>query len=288
MALERAGVPIATYFASEIDAPALRGAQRLYPDTVQLGSVFDVKAAALPRIDLLLGGSPCQTFSRGGNNTGFAGKSGLILEFFRVLGEARAINPNLKFLLENVEMRQEWEREISAALGVEPLRIDSTLVSAQKRQRLYWTNIAVAAPPQDRGVELRDVLEPAARYVTLPADLLWHDAASGEWHVRNGTKLGYLVVDDYDSINLDFPNSANRRGRVGKRKINTLTTSCAYGVFVAGRVRRLSAREAARCQTLDDAQYDRLAEAMSEPQLKRALGNGWTVDVIAHILGCLL
>ena len=131
LALQRAGVEVENYFASEIDKHAISVTQHHFPNTVQLGSVVGLDTSTLPKIDLLIGGSPCQSFSRSGDNTGFDGKSGLFWEYVRILNETKPTY----FLLENVVMKKEWENIITEAIGVEPVMIDSKFFSAQKRQR---------------------------------------------------------------------------------------------------------------------------------------------------------
>ena len=283
MALERNGIKVDNYFASEIDKNAIKGAKNLFPTTYHVGSVVDLVADDLPTIDLLIGGSPCQSFSRSGDGSGFDGSSKLFFEYIRLLEEVRYHNPNVKFLLENVVMKKEWEQVITDALGVEPILIDSKLVSAQKRQRLYWTNIEGVQQPTDLGITTKDIIDDTESFVELPEDFLWLE--DGEYRVRNATKQGYLTVESFDTINLDFPASKTRRGRVGKQKANTLNTGCNQGIFLKlfGRVKKLTALECARLQTVYDRQYNKLAEVMSENQLKHAFGNGWTVDVIAHV-----
>jgi DNA-cytosine methyltransferase len=151
IALERAGVKVDNYYASEIDKYAITVAQKNYPDTIQLGSVLDVKGADLPKIDLLIGGSPCQGFSFAGKQLNFDDpRSKLFFEFVRLKEE---LNPKY-FLLENVKMKKESQDVISEYLGVEPVEINSALVSAQNRKRLYWTNIPFDMP-EDKGILLR-------------------------------------------------------------------------------------------------------------------------------------
>ena len=141
IALERAGIKVENYFASEIDKYAIKVTQHNYPNTTQLGDVTEVKAENLPRIDLLIGGSPCQSLSTSGNGSGFEGKSGLFFEFVRIFKQVIKINPDLKFLFENVKMKKSNQDIISDCLGVKPIEINSNLVSGQNRKRLYWTNI---------------------------------------------------------------------------------------------------------------------------------------------------
>jgi DNA (cytosine-5)-methyltransferase 3A len=190
-ALERAGITVDNYFASEIDKYAIQVTMANYPDTKQLGSVVNVNGSDLPKIDLLIGGSPCQSFSFAGKRKGmatkceteiltldhylelkadgyeFEGQSYLFWEFMRLLNECK---PKY-FLLENVEMGEKWEKVLSKAIGVNGIHINSALVSAQNRKRIYWTNIgmqpgglfgdliSIIEKPKDKGILLKDVLE---------------------------------------------------------------------------------------------------------------------------------
>ena len=194
-ALERVGIKVDKYFASEIDKFAIKVTQANYPNTVQLGSVVDVNVFDLPKIDLLIGGSPCQSFSFAGKRKGmstkceteiltlehylelknqgfeFEGQSYLFWEYMRILRDIQKINPDVKFLLENVEMGEKWEKVLSRAIGVNGIHINSALVSAQNRRRIYWTNIgmipgglfgdlvSIIEQPKDKGILLKDILE---------------------------------------------------------------------------------------------------------------------------------
>jgi site-specific DNA-cytosine methylase len=191
-ALERAGILVEKYFASEVDKYAIQITKKNYPNTIHLGDVRMVDANQLGKIDLLIGGSPCQSFSFAGKRKGmatknnieiltlehyielksqnfeFEGQSYLFWEYMRLLKEVR---PKY-FLLENVLMGQRWERVLSRAIGCNPIEINSALVSAQNRRRLYWTNIGAVSSglfglptstitqPKDLGVLLKDVLQP--------------------------------------------------------------------------------------------------------------------------------
>ena len=190
-ALERIGVNVLEYYASEIDKHAIAVTMHNYPNTKQLGSVIDVDGYKLPKIDLLIGGSPCQSFSFAGKRKGmstkceteiltlghylelkaegyeFEGQSYLFWEYMRLLNE---VKPKY-FLLENVMMGERWEKILSKAIGVNAIEINSALVSAQNRRRLYWTNIgmqpmglfsdleSIIPQPKDKGILLKDVLE---------------------------------------------------------------------------------------------------------------------------------
>ena len=171
IALRELEIKVDRYYASEINKHAIKQTQLNFPDTIQLGDVRGVHAKDLPKIDLLIGGSPCQGFSFAGKQLNFNDpRSALFFEFVRILNECRKINPDVKFLLENVRMKREYEQVISDTLGIKPVMINSALVSAQNRVRLYWSNIRTAPDglfeiktdipqPEDRGLFLRDILE---------------------------------------------------------------------------------------------------------------------------------
>lgn len=201
-ALERAGIDVDTYYASEIDKYAIQVTMANYPNTIQLGSVVDINALELPKIELCIGGSPCQSFSFAGKRKGmstkdeqeiltldhylklksegyeFEGQSYLFWEYMRILEELRVKNPNVLFLLENVEMGAKWEKVLSNAIGVRGIHINSALVSAQNRKRIYWINWgmkpmglfgdmeSIIEQPKDRGILLKDILQdnPNAKY----------------------------------------------------------------------------------------------------------------------------
>ena len=204
-ALVRTGIKYDKYFASEIDKYAIKVTMANFPETIQLGSVTDVDGYSLPKIDLLIGGSPCQSFSFAGKRKGmstkdsqeiltlehylelkkeqyeFEGQSYLFWEYMRLLKET---NPTY-FLLENVKMAKKWENVLTKAIGIEPIMINSSLVSAQNRKRLYWTNIgaekiglfgemkSIIKQPEDRGILLKDVLQdnPNAIYYMKPEQI---------------------------------------------------------------------------------------------------------------------
>lgn len=168
VALERAGFEIEKYYASEIDKFAIQIAQKNYPDTVQLGDVKDINEFSYPfncgeKVDIVFGGSPCQGFSFAGKQLNFDdSRSALFFEFVRILKE---VKPKY-FLLENVKMKQEWKDIISKELGVEPILINSSRLSSQSRERLYWTNIPNVEQPEEKNLVIADVLgiEPTERH----------------------------------------------------------------------------------------------------------------------------
>jgi len=156
IALNRAGIKYDNYFASEIDKYAIQVTQANYPNTIQIGDVRNIIDLDLPKINMLIGGSPCQGFSFAGKQLNFEDpRSKLFFEFVRLKNE---LNPEV-FLLENVRMKKEHQRVISDLLGVEPIEINSALVSAQSRRRLYWTNIKGIEQPNDKGIYLKDILQ---------------------------------------------------------------------------------------------------------------------------------
>jgi len=158
IALHRLGIDVEKYVASEIDKYAISVAKKNFPNMIHVGDVRDVKVAE--HFDLIMFGSPCQGFSFAGNNLNFDDpRSKLFFEAVRILEEAKTINPNVKFLMENVRMKKESEQVITDYLGVEPIAINSRIFSAQSRYRLYWTNLEVGEIPQDKGIVLKDILE---------------------------------------------------------------------------------------------------------------------------------
>ena len=255
IALERAGIKVDKYYASEIQPNAIKVTQHNFPDTIQLGDVRNIKAANLPKIDLIIGGSPCQSFSIAGDGTGFNGKSGLFYEYLRILKE---VKPTY-FLLENVKMKKEWRDEITKELNVMPILINSNLVSAQDRERLYWTNIPNISQPEDRNIFLHDIVEQENR-VWLPM-LPWTQKV---W----GTKK------KIDTLR-----------KISDRKSFCLTTNKSHpkNYYLSPdktRLTKLTSKEAEILQTIPEG----YTSCITEGAAFSALGNGWTVDVIAHIL----
>ena len=165
-ALKELDVPVTRYYASEIDKYAIKITQKNFPDTIQLGDVCNVSMSEIGHVDIITAGSPCQDVSFAGKGKGLAGeRSGLFFEAIRIIKEAKAINPNIKVLIENVKMKQEYMEAMSDALSealgecVTPQLLNSRLVSAQNRQRLYWYNWDSIEEPEDRGIMLKDILE---------------------------------------------------------------------------------------------------------------------------------
>ena len=178
IALQRLGIDVEKYVASEIDKYAISVAKKNFPNMIHVGDVRDVKVAE--HFDLIMFGSPCQGFSFAGNNLNFDDpRSKLFFEAVRILEEAKTINPNVKFLMENVRMKKESEQVITDYLGVEPIAINSRIFSAQSRYRLYWTNLEVGEIPQDKGIVLKDILEDEVDPKYLAGDKLLKNYRGG-------------------------------------------------------------------------------------------------------------
>ena len=304
IALERVGIKVDNYFASEIDKYAIKVAQKNYPNTIQLGDITKVhyrngyliwddgrKDKYVGNIDLLIGGSPCQGFSLAGKQLNFDdSRSKLFFEFVRLLKEC---NPKY-FLLENVRMKKEYKNIISEHLGVEPVEINSNLLSAQNRKRLYWTNISNITQPEDKHIYLKDILEENVdeKYY-LSEKLLNGFKNNKEWYKRfkplsGDDKSGTLTARYYkmsrtDPYILQRPHGVNKGGiKSINGKVPSMTTSAweHNNLLIQDKVRRLTPIECERLQTLPD----NYTEGISNTQRYKSLGNGWTVDVIVHIL----
>ncbi|MBS6063655.1 MAG: DNA (cytosine-5-)-methyltransferase [Peptostreptococcaceae bacterium] len=194
VALKKLNIPIEKYYASEIDKYAIAVAQNNHPETIQLGNVEKWKEWQIDfeSIDLLLGGSPCQGFSIAGKQLNFEDpRSKLFFEYVGILKKIKELNPNVYFLLENVKMKKEFQDIISEHLGVQPIEINSALVSAQNRKRLYWTNIPGVEQPKDKGIMLKDIVHEIA-------DLDY--AIKGTWAKWFKDKAEYLLKKNYVTI----------------------------------------------------------------------------------------
>jgi len=261
IALERADIKVDTYYASEIKDYAIKITKHNYPDTIQLGDVKNINIEEFPKIDLLIGGSPCQDISNlSQNGKGIQGdKSGLFFEYLRLLKE---LKPKY-FLLENVVGKKTSINTISKLLGVEPIKIDSRLLTAQKRQRYYWTNIPGIEQPIDKNIKLQDILETEVdeKYFLKNGRLKW---VLGE----NGQKC---IVKRYASLDAEKANCLTVRGEP--------SWNCNY-VTQNGRIRKLTPIEYERLQTVPD----NYTSCVTDKYRYNVLGDGWTVDVIVHIL----
>lgn len=306
LALKRAGIKYDRYFASEIDKYAIKVTRHHFPETIQLGDIRGVHAKDLPPIDILIGGSPCTGFSKAGKGLNFDDpQSKLFFEYVRLLEETKPAH----FLLENVVMKKEWQDTISKYLGVEPIEINSSLVSAQNRRRLYWANWKIEQP-LDKQIHISDILDKSTDGEFLMSSG-WHkwfnhnkdyqlskqyckilggkDKAvtmtTRQYASWNGNFVGCAVrnqvtkngVQEQLNIRSDgksncvVPTFTNRLNCVGKLEKETML------------YRRLTPVECERLQTIDDG----YTSVLSNYQQYRVLGNAWTVDVVAHILRSL-
>lgn len=336
IALNRAGIKYDKYFASEVDKYAIAVTQHNYPNTIQIGDVTKVKASDLPKIDLLIGGSPCQGLSFSGKQLNFNDpRSKLFFEFVRLLNE---LKPKY-FILENVLMKQEYQDVISDNLGTQPVMINSALLSAQSRKRLYWTNFDVPQP-EDKGIYLIDIIESG-----------WTDSMKSYCIDANYFKGGnlkqyfeksrrQLVLDKPNQVAFVGKNQQGRRvygidgksvtlkanggGWGAKMGLYTIPVTFSRHERLSGKVldkslpleasnwrglnrnqrqteiarminsgsiviRKLTPVECERLQTVPDeytsmGNFDGNAKKISNTQRYKMLGNGFTVDVIAHIL----
>lgn len=354
IALERAGIKVDKYYASEVDKYSIKVSESNYADIIQLGDVknihytnhgleIDESGSSMrvigTQIDLLIGGSPCQGFSYAGKQLNFEDpRSKLFFEYVRLLREILLTNPNVKFMLENVCMKKEYQDIISENLGVQPVLINSSLVSAQNRKRLYWTNIHFSSCMEDKGILLSDILQnmdfdkysevtntnPSGRGMNGKIHPVDKKSPCLTTNKGEGIKIGCRIVGrrknekgircDNDKscrvkqileINGD-PNKSNSlmsqydqskngtflcvdcNGNVSADKTGTITSRYGKGVENFGsnpylsdgiRYRKLTPIECERLQTVPDD----YTSCVSNSQRYKMLGNGWTIDVIAHI-----
>ncbi len=292
LALERAGIKVEKYYASEIDERAIQVANKNFPDIVQIGDAEKIQIEDFGKIDLLIGGSPCQGFSRNGKHKNFDDpRSSLFLVYAEILEKIRGINPDIQFMLENVKMKREWQDTITAFLEVEPITIDSRIHTAQARERTYWTNIAGVGQPERIEVNIRDIAEKRDTRNYVKTNGVWFDSeilekergladkTNGKIRIRQATKAGYIVAEDGDGINLSFPTSKTRRGRVIKGKLPTLDCSCNVCYLLDGAIHKISVIEAERAQNLPTG----YTEGLSGQERKKAIGNGWNEKTVRHI-----
>lgn len=343
IAIKELGIKNYTYYASEIDKYAIKTTQHNFPNTIQLGDIKQIKGSELLPIDLLIGGSPCQGFSLAGKQLNFNDeRSKLFFEYVRILKE---VKPKY-FLLENVLMKKEYQDVISKELGIEPIMINSALVSAQSRKRLYWTNIkegqlnffekiSLIPQPKDRGILLKDILENGfvdrikSHCLTATYSQAGNLKSYFNFNERQLVFSSILVGQAVDIKGKDQlkriysvngksptlttmqgghqePKIAASRGRYlldGKRqdykmstqglttqylevrndnKSNTLTTVQKDNLLLLDKnsYRKLTVRECARLQTVPEW----FEFPVSNSQAYKMLGNGFTVEVIKHIL----
>lgn len=295
VALERAGIPIERYVAYEIDKYAIKISEKNYPQIEHCGDVTKADFTQYKGFDLVIGGSPCQGFSFAGKQLNFADeRSKLFFEFVRALKE---VEPKY-FMLENTPMKKQYEEVITECLGVEPILINSSLVSAQNRKRLYWTNIHDIEQPKDKEIYLEDIVESDALVDREKSHAIIASigrTTHREYFLKNQGQLVYSAI----MLSNIYGGFKEKKPRVHLRKSVTIRAGQGGGhipsLVVEGKVkefcvddfkkiiRKVTPLECERLQTLPD----NYTEGISNTQRYKCIGNGWTVDVIAHILSGL-
>lgn len=278
IALEKSGIKVDNYFASEIDKYAIQVTQKNYPNTIQLGDINQVSDEVLskfPKIDLVIGGSPCQDFSTlKFNREELRGsKSGLFYEYLRILKYIQEHNnTDVKFLLENVQMKKESKDELDNFMGVEGKLINSNSFSAQNRPRFYWSNIDNTEISQESNAIVDDII--------LPLSEVDDKYFCKEHQIEHYAKCRYVKTQSETTEVIDFYNKTIKYG-----KANCLTPHAARCdrsatniIKQEGRLRRFTPIECERLQTVPD----NYTESVSDTQRYKMLGNGWTVDVVAN------
>lgn len=286
VALERAGIPVEKYYASEIDPYAMKVSQKNYPNIIQLGDIENITRdmiREIGNIDLIIGGSPCQGLSSanvylkdGEYGVNGTGKSRLFWQFVRNLHLVREINPNVKFLLENVGSANTKDKEIiNQALGCTGVSFNSQLLSAQYRNRLYWSNFNFEVPTSRKEIYMQDILED-----TVP-DKYYLGQKMYDYIMSPGTK-------DWQSGKLEINLKIARPLTASMHKMHRADTdnyvSTEYKPVDKTNVRKLTPLECERLQTLPD----NYTEGICDTHRYQCIGNGWTIDVIAWILRFLI
>jgi len=355
VALERAGLKVDKYYASEINKYAIKVSENNYPDIIRLGDVTswafwdNLYNIDFAKIDLLMAGFPCQPWSVAGKQKGLDDKRGQLSKvLYDIFAYIKTKNPNLLFLFENVRMKKENLDFFDDLFGVNHIMINSSLVSAQNRLRAYWTNISGVEQPKDKGIILEDIVHENIdiqssscnknnKSHTLTASYngaVWWNSIDKrqrtmlfeelnsyivpfdktlqilDKEVKRG-KVGYFRTDAqanrvyyihdkavtlcgdagggaakmgqylFGCITPDSFNSRQNGQRFNEgKKFYTLTAQDKHGILIEGYIRKLTPVECERLQTLEDG----YTNGISKSQRYKALGNGWTVDVISHIL----
>lgn len=277
IALERANVNVTNYYASEIDKYAIKVSNANYPDIIRLGDINNWQQWNLPNIDLLIGGSPCQSFSFAGKQLNFDDPRGQL--FFKYVEILKHYKPKY-FVLENVRMKKEYQNIISNLLEVEPIMINSSLLSSQNRVRLYWTNIPNIEQPKDKNIYLKDILETdetEQQRIFIGGRMVGRKLINGKRAKDNlCIQIGEADIKGYDCIKRVYdikgksPTLTTMEGGHRQPKISTDNITW----------RKLTPLECERLQTLPDC----YSAHVSNSQRYKMIGNGFTVDVIAHIL----
>lgn len=301
LALERAGIKVDKYYTSEIDKNAIKITQKNFPNTIQLGDINGWENWNIEQPDLILAGSPCQGFSKAGSMLNFTDpRSKLFFVFLEILNYYL---PKY-FLLENVKMKKEWANIISDLLGIEPLLINSALVSAQTRERYYWTNIPQISELKDKDIYLKDILLSGEtwRDKALCVDSNYYKGGSIKALLEHGDRfqsarrlqvvelsekeMAYMdrVVKDGRN-HWDFKHYSDSKNNKSSAIVANFFKGVPYNVLIDGKcIRKFHPIECERLQTFPD----NYTEGISNTQRYKCLGNSWTVDVIVHLLEGIL
>ena len=305
-ALTQAGIKINKYFSSEIEPNCIAVSTYLYPSIIHIGDVKGIHYTdgqlwhtgagcqiIKTKIDLVIGGSPCQSVSMGGKMEGLEGTSGLVSEYIRVLKEVQAYNPNVKFLLENVKMKNAFLKQFNELVGREPILISAARVSAQYRRRYYWTNIEGVTQPEKKSIVVSDILEPAKN---VPERLWMQKHQIDKIHALEPTKT--LNINEPCCLAI-VPESHKPKGNYlprervfsayGKARTVTTNTSQAPWYMVPDGYRKLTIVERERLQSLPDNYtkygiYDGKVKLVPMTHRDKIVGNGWNAEVVKHIL----
>jgi len=306
VALNRIGIHINKYYASEIDKYSIAITKYNFPNTIHIGNINNVNGKDYPDIDLLLGGSPCQGFSNAGRGLNFNDpRSSLFFEYIRILKECK---PKW-FLLENVKMKKEWADIITEYMGVEPIEINSSLVSAQNRVRYYWTNIPIN-PIIDKNIMLKDIILSDASEPVLhniyggfkenEPRTFWDKSptlrtSAGGGHIPSliltEKALQYMDRQVKDGrTHWDFKHHSDIKNNKSQCVTANFYKGIPYNVLVDKKcIRYFHPIECERLQTLQDnytqfGNFEDVVKEISNTQRYKSIGNGWTVDVVAEIL----
>lgn len=278
VALERAGIPVEQYFAYEIEPNAIKISKKNYPDIIQCGNVFDTDfyPFAIAKIDLIIGGSPCTFWSKAKCHTAKQKREieadGIGWKLFEKFAEAvHNVKPKWFLYENNYGMSPVIENAISEILGVQPIMIDSALVSAQRRKRLYWTNIPNVTQPTERGIKVKDIIVDDPTLIK---------------HFDDRMRKTFIKTPNYIKYDLGGKGHYSQQDRLyfldGKAPtVPRCRTETKFNVYLGGETyKKTCPVEIERLQTLPD----NYTEGVPKTKRFESIGNGWTVDVIAHIL----
>ena len=309
IALGRAGIKVNNYYSSEIDKYAIIVTQYNYPNTIQLGDVKTWRDWNIPfkNIDLILAGFPCQSWSFAGKMGGIEDNRGkLIHQMMDILGYVRDLNPMVKFLFENVKMKKEFQLYVDNIIGCKSIFINSALVSAQSRNRQYWTNIKGISLPEDRNIDLKDILEDNVDGMDVVFDSNSEFVFTGKngkkIRLNKGVELPYTIYETRTAFGksersrIRKLNGTDTTPRSKEHKeyapLNTKKSNCILtsmneldNVLDTNlKYRTYTIKELCRLQTIPEDYFDGI---VSDNQIRKLIGNGWTVDIIDHLLSFL-